>query len=193
MHAFYRAHYNCQLGNHFLVNFVPYDEMTHRDHFLKLNVEHLNWFVEEAFARHNIDTIAIAGPRTVQEYVETHLDEFTSIKPPKGIIYMVETEGKVVGMGALRELKEGVGEIKRMYIRPKYRGRGLGKKLLQKLMEKAKEFGYTTLRLDTADFMIVAQNIYRSAGFKEIEEYPGCETPEWYRPYSKFMEKLLKV
>ena len=111
MHAFFKAHYDCQLGIHYLVNFVPYDEMTHRDPFLKLNVEHLNWFVKEAFARHNIDTIAIAGPRTVQEYVETHLDEFTSIRPPKGIIYMVEAEGKVVGMGALRELEEGVGEI----------------------------------------------------------------------------------
>jgi len=176
-----------------LVKFVPYDETAHRHHFLKLNVEHLNWFVEEAFTRHNIDATALAGPPTIQEYVETHLDDFTSIRPPKGIIYMVETEGNVVGMGALRELEEGIGEIKRMYIRPKYRGRGLGKELLGKLIEKAKEFGYTTLRLDTADFMTVAQNIYRSAGFKEIDEYTGCEIPEWYRPYSKFMEKLLNV
>ena len=176
-----------------MARFVRYDETVHRDHFLKLNVEHLNWFVREAFTRHNIDTTALTGPPTVQEYVETNFDDFTSLRPPKGIIYMVETEGNVVGMGALRELEEEVGEIKRMYIRPKYRGRGLGKKLLKKLIEKAKEFGYSTLRLDTADFMTVAQNIYRSIGFKEIEEYSGCETPEWYRPYSKFMEKLLNV
>lgn len=173
-----------------LVKFVPYDKRTHRAHFLKLNVEHLNWFVEQAFTRHDIDMTLLKGP-SVQEYVEIHLDDFTSIRPPKGIIYIVEVDGEVVGMGALRELEEGVGEIKRMYIRPKYRGRGLGKKLLKKLMEKAKEFGFSTLRLDTADFMIIAQNIYRSVGFKEIDEYAGCEIPEWYRPYSKFMEKLL--
>ena len=58
-------------------------------------------------------------------------------------------------------------------------------------IEKAREFGFTSLRLDTADFMTAAQNLYRSVGFKEIDEYPGCEIPEWYRPYSKFMEKLL--
>ncbi len=174
-----------------MFKFVPYDETTHRDHFLQLNVEHLTWFVEEAFTRHNIDTTTLTGPPTVQEYVEENLDDFTSVRPPKGIIYMIETDENAVGMGALRELSEGVGEIKRMYIRPEYRGRGLGKKLLKKLIEKAREFGYTVLRLDTADFMTAAQNLYRSAGFKEINEYPGCEIPEWYRSYGKFMEKLL--
>lgn len=174
-----------------MFKFVPYDEASHRDHFFKLNVEHLNWFVREALTRHNIDTTKLTGPPTVEEYVEAKLDDFTSIRPPKGIIYIIEADEKVVGMGALKKLEEGVGEIKRMYIRPEYRGQGLGKELLNKLIEKAREFEYTVLRLDTADFMTVAQNLYRSAGFKEIGEYPGCEIPEWYRPYSKFMEKLL--
>ena len=62
----------------------------------------------------------------------------------------------------------------------------------RKLMEKAEELGYSTLRLDTADFMTVAQGIYRSAGFKEISEYGGSEIPEWFRPYSVYMEKHLK-
>ena len=175
-----------------MVKFVPYDKNVHRDHFLKLNVEHLGWFVNEAFKRHDIDASLLEGP-SVQEYVETHLDDFTSIEPPQGIIYMVEIEGNVIGMGALRKLEERVGEIKRMYIRPEYRGRGLGKQLLRKLLEKAREFGYSILRLDTADFMTVAQNIYRSEGFTERDEYPGCEIPGWYRPYSKFMEKHLKT
>jgi ribosomal protein S18 acetylase RimI-like enzyme len=177
-------------GVDYVGNFVIYDPRAHRDLFLKLNVEHLNWFVEEAVSRHSIDLSALEGP-SIQEYVEAHLDEFTSIRPPKGIIYMVEAEGTIVGMGILRELEEGVGEIKRMYIRPKYRRRGFGKALLKMLMEKAEEFGFSTLRLDTADFMIVAQNIYRSAGFKEIGEYAGSEIPEWYRPYTVFMEKIL--
>jgi ribosomal protein S18 acetylase RimI-like enzyme len=175
-----------------LVDFVPYDKKAHRDHFLKLNVEHLNWFVKEAFARHKIDVSSIEGP-TVEEYVEKNLDDFTSIQPPEGIIYIVETQGKVVGMGMLRKLEDRVGEIKRMYIRQQYRGRGLGKMLLNKLMAKAEEFGYSTLRLDTADFMTVAQSIYRSVGFKEIDEYVGSEVPEWYRPYIKYMEKSLNA
>jgi ribosomal protein S18 acetylase RimI-like enzyme len=158
---------------------------------VKLNVEHLTWFVAQAVTRHRIDLPVLTGPPTVQAYVEAHLDEFTSIRPPDGIIYIIETATKVVGMGALRALGNGVGEIKRMYIRPRDRGQGLGKKLLQKLIGKAREFGYTTLRLDTADFMTVAQHIYRAAGFTEIDEYPGCELPEWYRPYGMFMEKRL--
>jgi GNAT superfamily N-acetyltransferase len=138
-----------------LFRFVPYDETIHRNHFLKLNIEHLNWFVEKAFTTHDIDIAALTGPPSVEDYVKAHLDKFTSIKPPNGIIYIIETDKNVVGMGALKELGEGIGEIKRMYIRPEYRGRGLGKKLLKKLIEKAKEFGYATLRLDTADFMML--------------------------------------
>ncbi|UCE96802.1 MAG: hypothetical protein JSV51_04215, partial [Candidatus Bathyarchaeota archaeon] len=79
-----------------MFRFVPYDETTHRDHFLQLNVEHLTWFVEEAFTRHNIDITTLRGPPTVQEYVEANLDDFTSIRPPKGIIYIVETDESVV-------------------------------------------------------------------------------------------------
>ena len=175
-----------------MVNFVTYDALAHRDQFLKLNVEHLNWFIEEAVSRHSIDLSALEGP-SVQEYVEAHLDEFTSLRPPKGIIYMVEAKGTIVGMGILKGLEEGVGEIKRMYIRPKYRRRGFGKALLKRLRKKAEEFGFSTLRLDTADFMIVAQKIYRSAGFKEIDEYAGSEISEWYRPYAVFMEKIVSI
>lgn len=177
---------------HSLVKFVPYDEDVHRAQFFALNVEYLTWFVDEAFARHNIDVTSLSG-QTVQEYVETFLDDFVKIRPSKGIIYLLAIEGNVVGMGALRELEKRVGEIKRMYIRPEYRGRGFGKELVKRLIDKGREFGYSTLRLDTADFMTVAHNVYRSAGFKEIDCYSGCETPEWYQLYCIFMEKTLET
>ena len=95
-------------------------------------------------------------------------------------------------MGALIPVDEKVGEIKRMYIRPEYRGKGLGKKLLMKLLDSAKTFGYLSLRLESQDFMTVAHQLYRSMGFQDTEPFPDCETPSWYVPYNVFMKIKLK-
>jgi GNAT superfamily N-acetyltransferase len=173
-----------------LVKFVPYDENRHRTQFFDLNVELITWISEQMRVYHNIDSVSIMG-QTVREYVEMVFENFTAIKPPKGILYILEIHDDVAGMGALKPLADGVGEIKRMYIRPKYRGQGFGKAMLQRLIQKAKTFGYATLRLETSDYSTTAHHIYRSAGFQEIDEYPDVETPEWYRPYCLFMEKHL--
>jgi ribosomal protein S18 acetylase RimI-like enzyme len=92
-------------------------------------------------------------------------------------------------MGAIRKLGEEIGEIKRMYIRPLYRGRGYGKQMLSKLLEVGKEFGCSSFLLETSKFMTVAQHIYKSAGFIERDEYPESETPAIMRPYQVYMEK----
>ncbi|UCH02861.1 MAG: GNAT family N-acetyltransferase [Candidatus Bathyarchaeota archaeon] len=94
-------------------------------------------------------------------------------------------------MGALKKLEDGIGEIKRMYIRPEHRGQGYGKTILNRLIDKSRELGYSTIRLDTADFMTTAQSMYRSAGFTMRDKYSGSEIPEWYQPYTVFMEKKL--
>lgn len=173
-----------------MVRFIHYDNMVHRESFFELNVEYLTWFVETAIRRHNIDLPPITGPN-IREYVQTVIDEYTSIHASEGIIYMLDSDGQAVGMGALKRLEDSVGELKRMYIHPEYRGQGYGTALLQKLIAKGRELGYATLRLDTADFMTTAHQMYRSAGFTDIDEYAGSEIPEWYRPYTVFMEKTL--
>lgn len=94
-------------------------------------------------------------------------------------------------MGALRQIKKDIGEIKRMYIRPTYRRQGYGKDLLYKLLHKAKEFGYHSIYLDSAPFMITAHRLYRSFGFIEREEYPETEVPQQLRSKWLFMEKIL--
>ena len=75
-----------------------------------------------------------------------------------------------MGMGALKKLEEKVGEIKRMYIRPEYRG-GLGRRMYGLLEDKAKEFGFNVLRLDTSRLMEAALYLYNKVGFIEIEGY----------------------
>jgi len=173
-----------------LPEFVPYDDRVHRQFFYELNVEYLTWWVEQVQARHAIDVPSTAG-ETVQEYVAKVIDDYSHIPPSEGILYLLKCKGAIVGMGALKKLEPGIGEIKRMFIQPKYRGRGYGKHMLERLMEKGRELGYSILRLETADFSETAHHIYRAAGFKEIAGFPGGETPEWYRSHCLFMEKKL--
>jgi GNAT superfamily N-acetyltransferase len=130
------------------LQFVPYNDEVHRDQFYELNLEYLTWVDNESYTRYGVN---VNPDGSVQEYLDSVYQKFTEIEPPEGIIYILESEGKAVGMGALRKLQDGIGEIKRMYIRPNpiYRGKGYGKKMLYRLEEKAREFGISTLRLDT--------------------------------------------
>ena len=78
-----------------------------------------------------------------------------------------------------------------MYVRESYRGQGIGRALLDQLLADGQSLGYTAMRLDSARFMHAAHALYRSAGFREIEPYPGSEIPQMHQQYSTFMEKTL--
>jgi GNAT superfamily N-acetyltransferase len=79
-----------------------------------------------------------------------------------------------------------------MYVRPEFRGLGIGRALLEALIVEAREIGYSMLRLDSASFMKVAHSLYRSTGFQEIEPYPESEVPPEYQAHIVFMEKRLQ-
>ena len=91
----------------------------------------------------------------------------------------------------MKRLREDIGEIKRMYVRPQYRGRGLGRALLETIIEEAEEVGYPAVRLDSARFMKEAHALYRSAGFSEIDPYPESEMPSEFQKHWVFMERQL--
>lgn len=171
-----------------MIEFVPLDPEIHRDQFIQLNVEHVSWMVQQLKEKYQLDALSLVE-QTIPEYVEEHLDDLIGLKPPDGIVFLLVVDGDVAGMGALRKLRDVIGEIKRMYIRPTYRGRGYGKQLLNKLLESGRKFGCTSFWLETGKFMAVAQHIYRSAGFQEMEEYAETEVPPLFRPYWLFMEK----
>jgi ribosomal protein S18 acetylase RimI-like enzyme len=78
-----------------------------------------------------------------------------------------------------------------MYIRPAFRGRGLGRGLLRTLVSEARDIGYSKVRLDSARFMEAAHALYRSAGFQEIEPYDESEIPPDFREHWVFLEKAL--
>ena len=82
-------------------------------------------------------------------------------------------------------------EIKRMYVKPKYRGKGIGRALLQEQVNRARQQNVSTIRLDSSRFMTTAHSLYRSVGFKDIEPYKGSEIPAEIQKYWIFMELKL--
>lgn len=91
--------------------------------------------------------------------------------PPKGeVLLWVEAE-EVVACGALRELEGGLGEIKRLHVRPDYRGTAFGRSYVRTLLDRACELGYRRVRVDTLPTMVAAVEFYREAGFRPIPGY----------------------
>ena len=80
-----------------------------------------------------------------------------------------------------------------MYVRPKARKRGLGRALLNELLEQSHQIGYQRVRLDSARFMSEAHQLYRTSGFREIEAYEGSEIPKEFQSHWIFMERDLLV
>lgn len=111
--------------------------------------------------------------------------------PPDGRIVLAGEGSRLAGIACLKRLKDGIAEIKRMYVRPDFRRQGLGRALLDSLIQEAKEAGYHTIRLDSARFMKSAHALYESAGFLEIPPYPESEIPPDFQAYWIFMEKRL--
>jgi ribosomal protein S18 acetylase RimI-like enzyme len=91
---------------------------------------------------------------------------------PSGRLLLARLEGEVAGCIALRKLDDKTCEMKRLYLRPEFRGKGLGAKMVHALLDEAKQIGYSKVRLDTLPGrMDEAIGLYRSIGFKEIPAY----------------------
>jgi ribosomal protein S18 acetylase RimI-like enzyme len=91
--------------------------------------------------------------------------------PPKGQILLAESQGRTLGVIALRPLDDRVCEMKRLYVRPEARGQRLGERLARAIIAEANTLGYATMRLDTHESMVAAIALYRTLGFREISEY----------------------
>ena len=92
--------------------------------------------------------------------------------PPAGRLLLLEYEGAVGGCGALHALDSQICEMKRLYVRPTFRGKRLGRSLAERLISEARGIGYQRMRLDTiGSTMQDAVALYRLLGFKEIAPY----------------------
>lgn len=107
--------------------------------------------------------------------------------PPDGALLLAFLDGQAAGCIALRKASEDISEMKRLYVREAYRGYGLGRQLTRMIIDEARNRGYSYVRLDTVPSMPVAQHLYLSLGFYDIEPYV-------YNPIAgaRFMELRIK-
>ena len=89
--------------------------------------------------------------------------------PSTGRLLLAKCAGKPAGCVALRQIGDGICEMKRLFVRPAFRGRGIGKALARAIVEEGRRIGYKHMRLDTA--MEPAKSLYKSLGFREIPPY----------------------
>ena len=92
--------------------------------------------------------------------------------PPEGVLLLAEYEGALAGCVALHKIEPHICEMKRLYLRPQFRGRGAGRALAETIIWEARAIGYRRMRLDTVEpVMQDAVALYRHLGFIEIAAY----------------------
>ena len=90
---------------------------------------------------------------------------------PGGRFFLLRQGDRTAGCVALRDLGGGICEMKRLFLRPGFRGNGLGRECAERIVQTAREMGYRAMRLDTLPAMQAAIALYRSMGFTEIAQY----------------------
>ena len=108
--------------------------------------------------------------------------------PPDGVFLVVRDEdGTALGCGGIARYDEARGEVKRMYVVPQARGRGVGRRILVELEARARELGYTAVVLETGDRQPAALDLYETSGYDRIP----CWAPYDTRELSLCFEKRL--
>ena len=92
-------------------------------------------------------------------------------KKPEGVLFLIEEKNKFIGCVGVRKFEDGICELKRMYIKQEFRGKGFGEILLLSAIKESKKLGYIKMRLDTLKTMFEAIGLYQKFGFKKIRKY----------------------
>ena len=106
--------------------------------------------------------------------------------PPCGRLLLALADDEPVGCVALRPLAADTAELKRLYVQENWRGRGVGRRLVERLLDEARHIGYARVRLDSLPTMTSATALYRAVGFAPCERYYDTPLAE-----TVFMELVL--
>jgi putative acetyltransferase len=111
-------------------------------------------------------------PKVGTAFADSQLDfMFENYNKPKAIYFVIEENGKILGGGGIAKLDnsdENICELQKMYFLQEARGKGIGFQMIEKCLQKAKEFGYEKCYLETLLEMLVAQKLYKKMGFDYI-------------------------
>lgn len=158
---------------------------------IDLNTEYLDFVFSGVTARFAVTLADLFPGGDIRTYLPGVLPKILGPGPPESLFYILEQHGQPIGMGGIRWVRDGICEMKRVYIRDVAKGQGLGRALAERLMNDARGFGYRTMLLDTAPTLTTAIALYERLGFARIPLYPEVEVPAIMHPHWVFMAKEL--
>jgi putative acetyltransferase len=146
----------------------------------------------EPFDSSDVQALAHAQQAEMRELYQGEADigptrEAAMFEPPDGVFLVVRDGGRAVACGGICRFDETRAELKRMYVVPEARGRGLGRRVLVELEGAARTLGYTGIVLETGDRQAASLGLYRSAGYERVP----CHPPYDSRALSLCFEKRL--
>lgn len=147
------------------------------------DLEQIRGLLREYFAWVQNDLHFDLGYQAIEKELVTLPGAYAS---PQGCLLLAKSNGKPVGCIALRPHSLEICELKRMYVRPNFRGQGIGRMLCAQIIQIAKLAGYSLIRLDSEVSLSSARKIYTDAGFHSASPY--YEVPEGSRDRTIFME-----
>ncbi len=109
--------------------------------------------------------------------------------PPDGEFLLATYDSEPVGCVALKKFTDSMCEIKRLYVRANFRGKGIARKLMSAILDKARKYDYQYARLEFGELFTESNALYKSIGFKNIDAY--TDIPERLKPKMVFMELKL--
>jgi GNAT superfamily N-acetyltransferase len=163
-----------------MVQIVQVTDETYNDQIRELLVEYFRWGnarLDEEFGI-SLD---------IESIIDGDLEELEIYFPPDGGLFLAANDDGYMGIAFITEIREGVGEIRRMYVRPDYRRKGIGRILLKSAIEEGRRLGYSSVLLDSPRSWTEAHSLYKSAGFRDTDEYPESEVPADLRENWIFM------
>ena len=152
---------------------------------------YLTWALGELDRHYGIAAALMERVGTMERFLDHIMDELPSYSPPVGRLLLAVDAGTVVGSGCLCPIDERTAVVHRLYVQPSQRREGIGRSLLEGLLDGARASGYERVVLDSPRFMHAAHALYRSAGFVEIEPYRRSGIPRAFWRYWIFMERTL--
>lgn len=160
---------------------------------LDLNAEYLEYVFSGVAARFGVTLADIFPGGDIRAYLPDVLAKTLGPGPPESSFYIVERDGQPIGMGGVRRVRDGVCEMKRVYVRDAAKGQGLGRALVERLIADGRSFGYRTMFIDTSPTLEIAIGLYQRLGFAPIPAYPEVEVPQIMFPHWVFMAKQLRA